>query len=302
MLKKLFTRKNNNTKIPDKKAKQDIPEGLMTKCDKCGHISYRKEIINNLYVCPSCDFHLRLDAWGRINSLFDEDTFEEWDNHLNTNNPLNFPDYLEKLEQDKKKTGLNEAVVTGKGFINGQETAFAVMDAGFRMGSMGSVVGEKIARAIEKAREQSIPFIIFTASGGARMQEGVLSLMQMSKTSFAIKRFSDAGGLMISVMTHPTTGGVTASFASLGDYNFAEPEALIGFAGRRIIEQTTREKLPDDFQTAEFLLKHGQLDKIVHRHEMKDILTTVLKIHRGAQAEQSTSDNAFVSIEGGQSV
>src|SRR5690625_3319446 len=275
----------------------------MTKCDKCGHISYRKEIIKNLYVCPSCDFHLRLDAWGRINSLFDEDTFEEWDNHLNTNNPLNFPDYLEKLEKDSKKTGLTEAVVTGKGTIQGNETAFAVMDAGFRMGSMGSVVGEKITRAIERARELKIPFIIFTASGGARMQEGVLSLMQMSKTSFAIKRFSDAGGLMISVMTHPTTGGVTASFASLGDYNFAEPGALIGFAGRRVIEQTTREKLPDDFQTAEFLFKHGQLDRIIHRHEMKSTLTTLLKIHDQNQMNlESSSDTAFVSIKGGQSV
>src|SRR5699024_7536551 len=154
----------------------------------------------------------------------------------------------------------------------------------FRMGSMGSVVGEKITRAIEKAKDEQIPFIIFTASGGARMQEGVLSLMQMAKTSSAIKRFSDAGGLMISVMTHPTTGGVTASFASLGDYNFAEPKALIGFAGRRIIEQTTREKLPNDFQTAEFLMKHGQLDRIVHRHEMKNQLATVLQIHKASNA------------------
>src|SRR5690625_2836645 len=164
--------------------------------------------------------------------------------------------------------------------MNGQATAFAVMDAGFRMGSMGSVVGEKIARAIEKARDESLPFIIFTASGGARMQEGVLSLMQMTKTSVAIKRFSDAGGLMISVMTHPTTGGVSASFASLGDYNIAEPQALIGFAGRRIIEQTIREKLPDDFQTAEFLMKHGQLDKVVHRHDMKHLRTTLLQLHQ----------------------
>src|SRR5690606_38390509 len=159
-----------------------------------------------------------------------------------------------------------------KGLIGGQPAAFSVMDAGFRMGSMGSVVGEKIARAVENAREQSLPFIIFTASGGARMQEGVLSLMQMAKTSVAIKRFSEEGGLMISVMTHPTTGGVSASFASIGDYNFAEPGALIGFAGRRIIEQTIREKLPDDFQTAEFLLEHGQLDKIIHRSEMKETL------------------------------
>src|SRR5699024_7592079 len=195
--------------------------------------------------------------------------FQEWDRELVSTNPLNFPDYDKKLEKDRQKTGLNEGVVTGKGLIEGQAAAFAVMDAGFRMGSMGSVIGEKIARAIENARNESLPLIMFTASGGARMQEGVLSLMQMTKTSVALKRFDASGGLAISVMTHPTTGGVSASFASLGDYNFAEPGALIGFAGRRIIEQTIREKLPEDFQTAEFLLKHGQLDQVVHRHDMK---------------------------------
>lgn len=184
------------------------------------------------------------------------------------------------MEKDQKKTGMNEAVMTGKGKINGYESAIAVMDSRFRMGSMGSVVGEKISRAIEKAREERLPIIIFTASGGARMQEGVLSLMQMSKTSVALERFSRSGGLFISYMTHPTTGGVSASFASLGDYNFAEPKALIGFAGRRIIEQTIREKLPDDFQTAEFLFKHGQLDRVVHRSEMKKIVTTILDIHQ----------------------
>src|SRR5699024_464576 len=205
------------------------------------------------------------------------------------------------LKKDQKKTGLNEAVVTGKGLIKGHATAFAVMDASFRMGSMGSVVGEKIARAIENARELNIPFIIFTASGGARMQEGVLSLMQMAKTSMAIERLSKSGGLMISVLTHPTTGGVTASFASLGDYNFAEPKALIGFAGRRIIEQTTREKLPDDFQTAEFLMKHGQLDKIVHRLQMRDTLAQVLNIHALSQAvNKSDTDDTIVSLKGGQ--
>src|SRR5699024_10876405 len=191
LLKKIFNRNNNNTVIPDEQSKKEIPEGLMTKCDKCGNIAYRKELINNEYVCLNCDHHMPLDAWTRIGTLFDEGSFEEWDTHIRTNNPLGFPEYLEKLEKDSKKTGLTEAVVTGKGTIQGNETAFAVMDAGFRMGSMGSVVGEKITRAIERARELKIPFIIFTASGGARMQEGVLSLMQMSKTSFAIKRFSD---------------------------------------------------------------------------------------------------------------
>ncbi|MBO1003394.1 acetyl-CoA carboxylase, carboxyltransferase subunit beta [Pseudogracilibacillus auburnensis] len=303
MLKKIFTRNKNNTTIPDEKAKQDVPAGLMTKCENCHQIFYRKEVEKNLNVCPNCDFHHQQNAWQRINGLFDEGTFVEWDKHMKSKNPLEFPEYMEKMEKDRKKTGLNEAVVTGKGFIGGQPTAFSVMDAGFRMGSMGSVVGEKIARAIENAREQSIPFIIFTASGGARMQEGVLSLMQMAKTSVAIERFSEAGGLMISVMTHPTTGGVTASFASLGDYNFAEPGALIGFAGRRVIEQTTREKLPSDFQTAEFLFKHGQLDRIVHRHEMKELLTTILQIHdQGKTNETSSSETSFVSLKGGQSV
>lgn len=302
MLKKIFSRNKNNAKVPDEKAKKDVPEGLMTKCQQCKHIFYHKEIEKNLHVCPKCDFHFQQTAWERINSLFDENTFEEWDVHLQSKNPLNFPDYVEKLEQDRVKTGLNEAIVTGKGLIGGQVTAFAVMDARFRMGSMGSVVGEKIARAIENARIEKIPFIIFSASGGARMQEGILSLMQMTKTSIAVKRFSTAGGLMISVMTHPTTGGVSASFASLGDYNFAEPGALIGFAGRRIIEQTIREKLPDDFQTAEFLEKHGQLDRVIHRHELKPMLTTLLNIHNPNNLSQTLDQkrDTPVSSDGGQ--
>ncbi|WP_226036439.1 acetyl-CoA carboxylase, carboxyltransferase subunit beta [Aquibacillus saliphilus] len=280
MLKDFFTKKKKYASIPREEAKQDVPEGLMQKCTGCRKIFYRKEMKKNLDVCPNCDYHHQMTAFDRINSLVDEGTFLEWDKNLISNNPLQFPDYEAKLEKDRKKTGLNEAIVTGKGKIEGQETVIAVMDASFRMGSMGSVVGEKIARAIENAREQSLPFIIFTASGGARMQEGVLSLMQMTKTSVAIQRFHNSGGLMISVMTNPTTGGVSASFASLGDYNFAEPGALIGFAGRRIIEQTIREKLPDDFQTAEFQLKHGQLDKVIARHEMKDVLVTLLDIHQ----------------------
>lgn len=279
MWKDFFVRKKKYATIPNEQVKREIPEGLMKKCQGCRKIYYRKEWKKHLNVCPNCGHHHPLQAWERIESLFDPHTFLEWDKHLISGNPLDFPQYEEKLEQDRKKTGLNEAVVTGKGSINGQVTSFCAMDARFRMGSMGSVVGEKIARAIEQAKEEKIPFIIFTASGGARMQEGVISLMQMTKTSMAIKRFSDEGGLMISIMTHPTTGGVSASFASLGDYNFAEPKALIGFAGRRIIEQTIQEKLPKDFQTAEFLLKHGQLDKVVHRHEMKKLLTSLLEMH-----------------------
>ncbi len=286
MLKDFFSKKRKYASIPREEAKQDIPQGLMQKCKNCQKIFYRKELIKNLNVCPNCGYHHQMPAYDRIASLFDEGTFEEWDKELTSANPLRFPDYEDKLEKDRKKTELNEAVVTGAGEIDGKKASVAVMDSRFRMGSMGSVVGEKIARAIEKAGEHSLPFIIFTASGGARMQEGVLSLMQMSKTSVAIQRFSASGGLMVSIMTNPTTGGVSASFASLGDYNFAEPGALIGFAGRRVIEQTIREKLPDDFQTAEFQLKHGQLDKVIARHDIKQTLSTLLDIHQ-AREERS---------------
>ncbi|HLS07284.1 MAG TPA: acetyl-CoA carboxylase carboxyltransferase subunit beta, partial [Bacillota bacterium] len=206
MLREIFGRRRKKGDKPNEQSKAEVPEGLMHKCTGCHKIYYRKEMKNNLYICPNCDYHEPMYAWRRIDSLFDPDSFIEWDKHLQTSNPLNFPDYEEKLAGDQKKTKLNEAVVTGKGTIAGYMTAFAVMDARFRMGSMGSVVGEKIARAIERAKDEAIPFIIFTASGGARMQEGVLSLMQMTKTSMAIERFSENGGLMVSVMTHPTTG------------------------------------------------------------------------------------------------
>ncbi|WP_068674650.1 acetyl-CoA carboxylase, carboxyltransferase subunit beta [Oceanobacillus sp. Castelsardo] len=279
-LKEIFTKRKKYATIPNENSKIDVPRGLMQKCKNCNKIYYRKEMEKSLNVCPNCGYHHPLSAWERVDILFDDNTFKEWDANITSSNPLNFPGYEEKVLKDREKTGLNEGVVTGKGMINGQKTAFAVMDSYFRMGSMGSVVGEKIARAIENARKESLPFIIFTASGGARMQEGILSLMQMAKTSIAIKRFSNDGGLMISIMTHPTTGGVSASFASIGDYNFAEPGALIGFAGRKVIEQTIREKLPKDFQTSEFLMEHGQLDKIIHRHEMKDLLTTILEMHQ----------------------
>lgn len=221
-----------------------------------------------------------MNAGERLESFLDSGSFQEINADMISENPLNFPGYLEKVEKDRQKTKINEAVVTGVGTVDNMSLVVAVMDSTFRMGSMGSVVGEKITRAIEKADELAVPFVIFTASGGARMQEGVLSLMQMAKTSVALKRFSDHGGLIISIMTHPTTGGVSASFASLGDYNFAEPRALIGFAGRRIIEQTIREDLPEDFQTAEFLLKHGQLDAVIHRNELKDQIANILSIHQ----------------------
>ncbi|MFS1517637.1 acetyl-CoA carboxylase, carboxyltransferase subunit beta [Bacillus sp. SCS-151] len=285
MLKDFFVKKKKYASIPSEQAKQDVPEGIMTKCPSCKKIMYTKELNKNLRVCLNCDHHHRMTAFERIGSLIDEGTFREYDQGLISDNPLNFPGYEEKIEKDRIKTGLNEGIVTGEGEISGFKTVIAVMDSHFRMGSMGSVIGEKITLAIEKAMELNVPFIIFTTSGGARMQEGVLSLMQMAKTSAALKLFSDQGGLIISVMTDPTTGGVSASFASLGDYNFAEPGALIGFAGRRIIEQTIREELPEDFQTAEFLLEKGQLDVVVHRHNMKETLENVLSIHIGGDLE-----------------
>lgn len=282
MLKDLFTKpkKKKYAQVPSEQAKQDVPEGIVIKCPNCKKIMYKKELNKNDKVCLNCGYHHQMNAKERIKSLFDENSFIEYDKDMVSENPLQFPGYEEKLEKDRQKTKQNEAVVTGEGTINGFKTTVAIMDASFRMGSMGSVVGEKITRTIEKASELGLPFIILTASGGARMQEGVLSLMQMAKTSSALKLYSDNGGLIISIMTHPTTGGVSASFASLGDYNFAEPGALIGFAGRRIIEQTIREELPEDFQTAEFLLKHGQLDAVINRQELKDTISNILDIHQ----------------------
>lgn len=282
MLKDIFTKqkKKKYATIPTETAKKDVPEGIMTKCPNCKKIMYTKELIKNDKVCFECGYHHPMTAKERLDSFVDEGSFQELDKEMISVNPLQFPDYLEKVEKDREKTNLNEAVVTGTATIDGNEVVLAIMDSTFRMGSMGSVVGEKITRAIEKADELNVPFIIFTASGGARMQEGVLSLMQMAKTSVALKRLSDNGGLIISIMTHPTTGGVSASFASLGDYNFAEPGALIGFAGRRIIEQTIREELPEDFQTAEILLKHGQLDAVIPRLELREKVSLILDIHQ----------------------
>lgn len=286
MIRDIFKRNKDSKEatIPSKSAK-DVPEGLMTKCPECKEITLTKDLKKNNKVCPKCDHHFKMTAYERIDSLLDVGSFESMDDHLKSENPLGFPGYSEKVQADSEKTGLNEAVLTGSGKLQGQDIVLAVMDSHFRMGSMGSVVGEKITRAIEAATERKLPFIIFTASGGARMQEGVLSLMQMAKTSVALKRHSNEGLLFVSVLTHPTTGGVSASFASVGDINIAEPKALIGFAGRRVIEQTVREKLPEDFQTAEFLLAHGQLDAVVHRSSMQKTLATIVHLHtKGAVA------------------
>ncbi|EZH66743.1 acetyl-CoA carboxyl transferase [Bacillaceae bacterium JMAK1] len=283
MFKDLFSKKRKYATIPSERTQPTkMNDGVMTKCPTCKTIMYSRELKKHDYVCTKCDHHFRLTARDRINSVIDVGSFEELDVSLMSGNPLDFPDYEEKLASDQQKTGLNEAIITGRGQIDGLPVVIGVMDPRFRMASMGTVVGEKIKRAIETALKDQVPFIMFSASGGARMQEGVLSLMQMAKTSVALQRLDEEKLPFISIMTHPTTGGVSASFASLGDYNFAEPAALIGFAGRRIIEQTIREDLPEDFQTAEFLLEHGQLDKVIHRSEMKSTLTTILKMHQAS--------------------
>lgn len=282
MLGELFSKpkKKKHMMSNSEAAAQDIPEGIMKKCLGCQKIMYAKELEKNEMVCPHCCYHHKIQARARITTLVDPDTFVETNPHMTTTNPLEFPGYMDKIQADKAKSSLDEAVVTGYGEIEGNGCMLAVMDSSFRMGSMGSVVGEKITRAIEDAQKRMVPVIIFTASGGARMQEGMLSLMQMAKTSAALERLSAAGGLSIIVMTYPTTGGVSASFASLGDFNLAEPGALIGFAGRRVIEQTVREKLPKDFQTAEFLLKTGQLDAVVPRLEMRSKLGFLVSFHQ----------------------
>jgi acetyl-CoA carboxylase carboxyl transferase subunit beta len=264
----------------EESSKPSIPNGMWAKCDKCGEIIYKKDLENNLMVCPKCKAHLRLSALDRIKLIIDEDTFEEFDKDLRSSNPLNFPDYEKKVQENQEQTGISEAVITGKGKINENETVIAVMDSHFMMGSMGSAVGEKITRAIEKATKLRLPVIIFTTSGGARMQEGIFSLMQMAKVSAALARHSDNGLLYVTVLTDPTTGGVTASFAMLGDIILSEPGALIGFAGKRVIEQTIKQKLPDEFQKAEFLLAHGFVDKIVSRRKMKNMLGHILLIHK----------------------
>lgn len=291
MFKDLFQKKRKYATIPSERLersggpaegerpKREIPEGLMSKCNKCGTIQYSKELEKNLKVCPSCGYHMRLNAMERIAMTLDPDGFIEFDSEMASVDPLQFPGYASKLEQQQAKTGQVEAVITGQGTIGGHPVIVAVMNFEFFTGSMGSVVGEKITRAVEEATEKKLPMLIFSTSGGARMQESILSLMQMAKTSAALARFGEAGGLYISIITDPTTGGVSASFASLGDIIIAEPGAVFGFAGRIVIEQTIRQKLPDDFQTAEFNLQHGQLDLVVHRKEMRSTLTRLLDLH-----------------------
>ncbi len=260
--------------------KIDAPQGLMTKCPSCKYMHYTKQLNENHKVCD-CGYHFPLSADERITMLVDAGSFEKFSGPEVKANPLDFPDYEEKLAKDRERTGIEEAVVCGRASISGHPFVVCVMDARFRMGSMGAYVGEAIASAVRQATAERLPVVLFTASGGARMQEGMVSLMQMANTSIALKQHDEAGLLYISYLTHPTTGGVSASFAMLGDLNVAEPGALIGFAGRRIIEQTIREKLPDNFQTAEFLLEAGQLDAVIHREQMRSFLHNMITLHGG---------------------
>lgn len=261
----------------------EVPEGLLRKCNKCGGAIIAEDVKKDHYICPKCGGYFRVHARRRIEMVTDEGSFEEWDSDLQGGNPLEYKGYEEKLEKLQEKTGLSEAVITGKAKIDGRETAIGVCDGRFLMASMGEAVGEKIARAVERATEERLPVILFACSGGARMQEGIVSLMQMAKTSAALKHHSDAGLLYISILTDPTTGGVTASFAMLGDVILAEPKALIGFAGPRVIEQTIGQKLPEGFQRAEFLLEHGFLDTIVERPQMKAVLSKILALHENGK-------------------
>ncbi|MBS4979789.1 MAG: acetyl-CoA carboxylase carboxyltransferase subunit alpha [Lachnospiraceae bacterium] len=263
--------------------KPEVPEGLLRKCNNCKAAIIAEDVKRGYYICPKCHAYFRMDAWRRIETIADPDSFEVWEEAVLTGNPMGYPGYEEKLQNVREKTGLDEAVVIGRAEIEGRKVVLGVCDGRFLMASMGEAVGEKIAGAVERATKEGLPVILFACSGGARMQEGIFSLMQMAKTAAALKRHSDAGHLYISVLTDPTTGGVTASFAMLGDLILAEPNALIGFAGPRVIEQTIGQKLPKGFQRAEFLLEHGFIDQIVEREKLRETLGTILKLHPGQQ-------------------
>ncbi len=281
--KKKYIKINPNRSIIEKQAEQpEVPDELFAKCPACKHTIYQKDLGKNK-VCPNCDYNFRITAKERLAIVADKDSFVEMFTGIESKNPLDFPGYPEKLAATKARTGLDEAVMTGTATIKGQKTALAIMDSTFIMASMGTVVGEKITKLFEHAISEKLPVVIFTASGGARMQEGIMSLMQMAKISAAVKRHSNAGLLYLTVLTDPTTGGVTASFAMEGDIILAEPQTLIGFAGRRVIENTVRETLPDGFQKSEFLKEHGFVDAIVKRTELADTIATLLSFHGGVQ-------------------
>ena len=277
--------KNELESAPDTKQNVPfIPEEMWMKCPKCNTLLLTTDLEENLNVCTHCGHHFRMGSKERIALLADAETFSEHDRSLTGSNILDFPGYDEKLEKARQKS--NESVICGECFIGGVKTVLCVMEAGFMMGSMGTVTGEKITRAFEYATEHKLPVVVCTVSGGARMQEGILSLMQMAKTSGAVKRHSDAGQLYITILTDPTTGGVTASFAMEGDIILAEPNTLVAFAGPRVIEQTMRQKLPRDFQTSEFVLQKGFIDAVVTRDKLKDTVTRLLKLHGYKEAAQ----------------
>ncbi|MBC8570243.1 acetyl-CoA carboxylase carboxyltransferase subunit beta [Oscillospiraceae bacterium NSJ-54] len=288
MWEELFQKVKTRLDIEDtsegKAKKISIPSDLLFKCPRCQQVALMEEFTAGGKVCKSCGYHARLSARERLELTVDNETFKEYDTLMKSRNPIDFPGYEEKVKELQKKTGLSDAVVTGECEIMGEQCVVAVMDSRFMMASMGSVVGEKITRAFERATEKRLPVVIFTSSGGARMQEGILSLMQMAKTSGACARHSDAGLLYITVLTDPTTGGVTASFAMLGDIIIAEPKVLVGFAGRRVIEGTIKQRLPDDFQSAEFLMEHGFVDMIVERREMRRTLADLIRLHGAGKA------------------
>ncbi|MGB2988013.1 MAG: acetyl-CoA carboxylase, carboxyltransferase subunit beta [Phycisphaerae bacterium] len=259
--------------------KVDVPAGLWTRCESCGHMLYEKEVAEAFYVCPECDHHRRIDARTRIEQLADPGTFEEFAEDLRSTDPLKFKDritYKDRLKREREKTGEIEAVVVGRAFIRGRPVILGVMNPKFIMASMGAVVGEKVTRAIERATEENLPLVIVAASGGARMQEGMVSLVQMAKTAAALARLDDAGGLYIVVAADPTTAGVAASFSSLGDVILAEPKAMIGFAGPRVIANTINAELPEGFQSAEFMLEHGFVDRIVPRSELRREIARII--------------------------
>jgi len=271
--------KKHKLPAPDASKRSKVIEGMWLKCNHCREIVYRKEVDRNNKVCPKCDYHFPISVSERITMLVDLGTFKEWDVEIEPQDPLAFSDtysYRDRLKSQQEKTGRKDAIVTGEGTVNGRRVALGVLDFSFMGGSMGSVVGEKICLAADRALASRIPFVLVTTSGGARMQEGILSLMQMAKTSAAVARLGEARVPFVSILADPTFGGVTASVAMLGDVTLAEPKALIGFAGPRVIEQTIKQQLPDEFQRAEFLLEHGMIDLIVERKRLKETLATVL--------------------------
>lgn len=284
----LFSKRNYfSLEAPEEKRKTDkrrkaaepsIPNGMWIKCNTCKMIIYKKEV-TKYKLCPSCGAHFRMSPKERIEITCDEGSFQELDANMQPKNPMEYPEYRDVIEKAQKKAGIKEGVVTGHCKIEGHNAVIAIMDSHFMMGSMGSVVGEKVTRAVETATREKLPIIIFTTSGGARMQEGIISLMQMAKVSEALGRHDEAGLLYVTVLTDPTTGGVTASFAMLGDIILSEPKALIGFAGQRVIQGTIHQKLPEGFQRAEFQLEHGFVDRIVHREELREELGKILQMH-----------------------